>query len=110
MPDTAIAELNLQNWDTISASYQAGARIATDGIHYGPLAPGEQELCLLGDVCSKQVIEIGYGGCLNASAFTPDRHLSRQAACSRWCTRCLNRRGCGGSMHDWSRYNLPQEV
>jgi ubiquinone/menaquinone biosynthesis C-methylase UbiE len=77
MPETAIAELNLRSWDTISASYQAGARIATDGVHYGPLAPSEQELCLLGDVRGKQVIEIGCGGSLNAIAF------------ARWGTTCV---------------------
>lgn len=39
MSETTIAELNLQRWDTIFASYQARTRIATDDVHYSLLAP-----------------------------------------------------------------------
>jgi hypothetical protein len=46
--EIATAELNRQSWDTISAHYQAGTRIATDNVHYGPPAPGEREVRLLG--------------------------------------------------------------
>ena len=68
MSETAIAERNLGSWDTVSAGYHAGVRIATDGVYYGPLASGERDLCLLGDVRGKQVIEIGCGGGRNTIA------------------------------------------
>lgn len=61
-------ELNRRGWNTISARYQAHTRISTRDVHYGPLAPGERELGLLGDVAGKRVIEIGCGGGQNAIA------------------------------------------
>jgi ubiquinone/menaquinone biosynthesis C-methylase UbiE len=61
-------ERNRQSWNTISAQYQARTRISTDDVHYGPLAPGERELGLLGDVAGKRVLEIGCGGGQNAIA------------------------------------------
>ena len=70
MVEHETAELNRRSWNTISASYQANTRISTDDVHYGPLAPGERELGLLGDVTGKQVIEIGCGGGQNAIALT----------------------------------------
>jgi SAM-dependent methyltransferase len=63
-------ELNRRGWDTISVSYQASTRISTDDVHYGPLAPGEQELGLLGDVAGKRIVEIGCGGGQNSIALT----------------------------------------
>ena len=63
-------ELNRRSWDTISAPYQANTRISTDDVHYGPMAPGERELGLLGDVSGKRVIEIGCGGGQNSIALT----------------------------------------
>jgi len=63
-------ELNRRGWDTISLSYQASTRISTDDVHYGPLAPGEQELGLLGDVAGKRIVEIGCGGGQNSIALT----------------------------------------
>jgi len=63
-------ELNRRSWDTISAQYQANTRISTDDVHYGPMAPGERELGLLGDVTGKRVIEIGCGGGQNSIALT----------------------------------------
>jgi len=62
--------LNRRSWDTISAQYQANTRISTDDVHYGPLAPGERELHLLGDVAGKRIIEIGCGGGQNSIALT----------------------------------------
>ncbi len=59
---------NRQSWDIISASYQAYTRISTDDVHYGPLAPGERELGLLGEVRGKQILEVGCGGGQNAVA------------------------------------------
>jgi SAM-dependent methyltransferase len=61
-------EQNRRAWDAISAAYQVHTRIATDDVHYGPLAPGERALGLLGDVRTKRVIEIGCGGGQNAIA------------------------------------------
>lgn len=59
---------NRQSWDIISANYQAHTRISTDDVHYGPLAPGERELGLLGEVRGKRILEIGCGGGQNAVA------------------------------------------
>ena len=61
---------NRQSWDIISASYQAHTRISTDDVHYGPLAPGERQLGLLGEVRGKQILEVGCGGGQNAIALT----------------------------------------
>jgi ubiquinone/menaquinone biosynthesis C-methylase UbiE len=59
-------ELNRRGWNTISESYQRERRISTDDVHYGPMAPGERELRLLGDVRRKRVLEVGCGGGQNA--------------------------------------------
>lgn len=63
-------ERNRQSWDTISANYQAHTRISTDDVHYGPLAPGERELGLLGNVLGKHILDIGCGGGQNSIALT----------------------------------------
>jgi ubiquinone/menaquinone biosynthesis C-methylase UbiE len=63
-------EYNRRGWNAISAQYQASTRISIDDVHYGPLAPGERELRLLGDVAGKRVIEVGCGGGQNAVALT----------------------------------------
>ncbi|HSR35450.1 MAG TPA: hypothetical protein VLY63_33190, partial [Anaerolineae bacterium] len=63
-------ERNRQSWDTISANYQAHTRISTDDVHYGPLAPGERELGLLGNILGKHILEIGCGGGQNSIALT----------------------------------------
>jgi SAM-dependent methyltransferase len=59
---------NRSSWNTISTSYQANARISTHDVHYGPFAPGERELGLLGEVYGKRVLEVGCGGGQNAVA------------------------------------------
>jgi SAM-dependent methyltransferase len=59
-------ERNQKGWDAISASYQAERRISTSDVHYGPLAPGERKLGLLGDVSGRRVLEIGCGGGQNS--------------------------------------------
>ena len=61
-------ERNRQSWNRISSQYQAHRRISTDDVHYGPLAPGERELGLLGDVHGKKILEIGCGGGQNSIA------------------------------------------
>jgi ubiquinone/menaquinone biosynthesis C-methylase UbiE len=70
MHDDEMTEQNRKGWNTISASYQASTRISTDDVHYGPLAPGERELGLLGDVAGKRILEVGCGGGQNAIALT----------------------------------------
>ena len=48
-------------WEYSSQSYQKESRIPVD-IHYGPGAPNEKELKLLGNLRGKKVLEIGCGG------------------------------------------------
>jgi ubiquinone/menaquinone biosynthesis C-methylase UbiE len=59
-------EINRRGWNTISESYQRERRISTDDVHYGPMAPGERELGLLGEVRGKRILEVGCGGGQNA--------------------------------------------
>ena len=49
-------------WTRTSAGYQRLHQIPTDAAHYGPWAPDESELRLLGDVRGKRILEIGCGG------------------------------------------------
>jgi SAM-dependent methyltransferase len=55
-------------WDEASESYQAETRISLEDVHYAPLAPGERELRLLGDVRGKRVLELACGGAQNSIA------------------------------------------
>ena len=48
-------------WDNASAGYQDDFKLPVD-IHYGPSAPNEDELRLLGDLQGKTVLELGCGG------------------------------------------------
>jgi 2-polyprenyl-3-methyl-5-hydroxy-6-metoxy-1,4-benzoquinol methylase len=48
-------------WEYSSQSYQKESKIPVD-IHYGPGAPNEKELKLLGNLKGKRVLEIGCGG------------------------------------------------
>ena len=57
-----------RGWDRASASYQAETRISLDDIHYAPLAPGERELNLLGDIRGKRVLELACGAAQNSIA------------------------------------------
>jgi ubiquinone/menaquinone biosynthesis C-methylase UbiE len=70
MQERDTLELNRQGWNTISESYQRERRISTDDVHYGPMAPGERELGLLGGVRGKQILEVGCGGGQNAIVLT----------------------------------------
>ena len=56
-------------WNAIAAAYQARHNISTDIVHYGPCAPSEDQLQLVGDVRGKRVLEIGCGGGQCAIAF-----------------------------------------
>jgi SAM-dependent methyltransferase len=84
MSNVETIEQNRRSWDTISAAYQAERRISVDDVHYGPFAPGERELKLLGDgpegppqsVQGKRVLEVGCGGGQNAVAL------------ARWGAKC----------------------
>ncbi len=49
-------------WNRTSAGYQRLHQIPTDAAHYGPWAPDESELRLLGDVRDKRILELGCGG------------------------------------------------
>jgi SAM-dependent methyltransferase len=49
-------------WNAVSHLYQALHEIGTHDVHYGPWAPPEQELNLLGEVEGNRVLEIGCGG------------------------------------------------
>ena len=55
-------------WDEMSDSYQAESRISLDDVHYAPIAPGERELRLLGDVRGKRVLELACGAAQNSIA------------------------------------------
>lgn len=48
-------------WEHSSENYQKQSKIPVD-IHYGPGAPNEKELKLLGNLKGKKVLEIGCGG------------------------------------------------
>lgn len=56
-------------WNAVSAWYQARHQIPTQSAHYGPWAPLENELRLLGDVRGLRVLEVGCGGGQCAIAF-----------------------------------------
>ena len=60
---------NRAAWNAISSEYQSSHRIPTDDAHYGPRAPPERELRLVGDVAGKRLLEIGCGGGQCAIAF-----------------------------------------
>lgn len=49
-------------WNRLSADYQRRHQIPTDDVHYGPWAPRESELRLLGDVRGRHILEVGCGG------------------------------------------------
>lgn len=49
-------------WNDNSIKYQEDSKIPTCSAHYGPYAPNENQLKLLGDVNGKKILEIGCGG------------------------------------------------
>jgi SAM-dependent methyltransferase len=49
-------------WDHLSATYQAHHEFSTAAVHYGPWAPLERELQLLGNVKGQRVLDLGCGG------------------------------------------------
>jgi SAM-dependent methyltransferase len=69
-----IAQDQRRSWNRISSVYQGHHRIGVEVVHYGPLAPNEDELNLLGNVSGQRILEIGCGGGQNCVA------LARQGA------------------------------
>jgi ubiquinone/menaquinone biosynthesis C-methylase UbiE len=57
-----------KSWDKIAEHYNKRYDISCDVVHYGPLCPGEDKLCLLGEIDGKKVIDLGCGGGQNAVA------------------------------------------
>ena len=57
-------------WNANSRKYQEDSKIPTDSAHYGPYAPFENSLNLLGDVRGKRILEIGCGGGQCSIAFS----------------------------------------
>ena len=49
-------------WNDNSIKYQEDSNIPICSVHYGPYAPNESQLRLLGNVNRKRVLEIGCGG------------------------------------------------
>jgi ubiquinone/menaquinone biosynthesis C-methylase UbiE len=49
-------------WNETSFGYQKDAQIHTKYAHYGPCAPDENKMKLLGNVKGKKILEIGCGG------------------------------------------------
>lgn len=49
-------------WNQIATPYQSLHAIPTESAHYGPWAPPENELRLLGDVTGMRILEVGCGG------------------------------------------------
>ena len=61
-------------WNAVSARYQRLHEFSTDDVSYGPWAPPESELQLLGDVAGLRILDLGCGGGQNSIA------LARQGA------------------------------
>ncbi len=70
MNDLETIEGNRRGWNAVAASYQAERRISLSDVHYGPLAAGERELGLLGEVAGLRVLEVGCGGGQNSLVLT----------------------------------------
>ena len=66
MHESETIERNRKGWNRVAASYQSERRISLSDVHYGPLARGERELGLLGDVAGLRVLEVGCGGGQNS--------------------------------------------
>lgn len=60
------SENQRRSWNRAGTLYQERHAIATDTVYYGPLAPREDELNLLGDVAGLRIVEIGCGGGQNS--------------------------------------------
>ena len=56
-------------WDAVAQSYQEAQPLSAKSVSYGPLAPDEAELQLLGSMDGIHVLDIGCGGGQNSIAF-----------------------------------------
>lgn len=56
-------------WNAVSAAYQKLHDRPTESASYGPWAPPERELQLLGDVAGLRILDLGCGGGQNSIAF-----------------------------------------
>lgn len=63
-------------WNQVSAHYQRRHAIPTNSAHYGPWAPLENELRLLGDVRGRRILEVGCGGGQCSIAFAKQGALA----------------------------------
>jgi len=57
-------------WNKASKEYQKNATISSNYAHYGPYAPNENKLKLLGNIKNKKILEIGCGGGQCSIAFS----------------------------------------
>jgi SAM-dependent methyltransferase len=69
MRDREALPSNRAGWDAVSPWYQKQHAIPTHSAHYGPWAPLENDLQLLGPVQGLRILEVGCGGGQCAIAF-----------------------------------------
>lgn len=50
------------SWNRLAPHYQRQFSLPTDAAHYGPFAPNENQLRLLGEVAGRRILELGCGG------------------------------------------------
>lgn len=50
------------SWNRLAPHYQKQFNLPTDAAHYGPFAPNESQLRLLGHVAGRRILELGCGG------------------------------------------------
>ena len=64
MKPSAHAEKNARSWNASSAEYQQthGSQLSVDDLVWGVWSVPETELCILGDVEGKDILEFGCGG------------------------------------------------
>lgn len=59
-------EQNEKSWDKLADHYQSSRRISLYNYHYNAYGPGDNELCIIGDVKGLDVLEVGCGGGQNS--------------------------------------------
>jgi SAM-dependent methyltransferase len=61
-----------ESWNRLSKHYQNQFQLETHAAHYGPFAPNENQLRLLGSVEGKRILELGCGGGQCSIAFAKE--------------------------------------